>query len=117
VAAARFLTMARCPTALLEDVAPVLNEVRGWMAVVEKRPGVLYVRRLPFLHFHLAADDRRRADIRGRAGWRTVDLPRPLSARGRRLFVRELRRRYSERLRPGARTSGRCGSRSRRGRG
>ena len=92
--------MARCPPALLDDVAPLLRLVGRWPGVVQNKPGVFYVGRRPFLHFHLTADGRRRADIRGRAAWLPVELPRPLSARRRLLLVRELRRRYAERLRP-----------------
>ncbi|MBI1847696.1 MAG: hypothetical protein HYR86_12080 [Candidatus Rokubacteria bacterium] len=48
--------MAYCPPALLDDLAEVLAEVRAWAGVVEKKPGVFYVRRQPFLHFHLVRD-------------------------------------------------------------
>lgn len=89
--------MARCPLALLDDVADVLADVRGWAGVIERRPAVFYASREPFLHFHLGADGRRRADIRGRAGWVALELPRPLSDRRRRDLRRELRRRYAER--------------------
>jgi hypothetical protein len=103
--------VAHCPPARLDDVIDVLRDVRGWAGVVEKKPGVFYASREPFLHFHLAADGRRRADIRGRAGWIALELPRPISRRRREAFLRELRRRYAER---GASTSsGRSGRKSR----
>ena len=89
--------MAPCPAALLDDVVDVLDDVRGWVGVVEKRPAVFYASRAPFLHFHLAADGRRRADIRGRAGWISLELPRPITQRRRQDLLRELRRRYVER--------------------
>jgi hypothetical protein len=88
--------MAHCPAALLNDLGPVLAMVRGWAGVVEKAPGVFYVRRQPFLHFHLVDGGRRRADVKGRTGWAQVDIPRPASATRRRALVRELRRRYDE---------------------
>ncbi len=97
--------MAHCPPALLADVVDVLAEVRGWAGVVEKTPGVFYVRREPFLHFHLASDGRRRADVKGRAGW--LALPLPTSARRRQALLRELRRCYAER--GGSMSSGRSG--------
>ena len=103
--------MAHCPPALLDDVADVLDDVRGWAGVVEKKPGVFYASRQPFLHFHLTVDGRRRADIRGRAGWIALDLPRPVSGRRRQAFLRELRRRYGER--GGSKSSGRSGRKSR----
>jgi hypothetical protein len=89
--------MARCPLHRLEDVADVMAEVRRWDGVVEKSPAVFYLRRAPFLHFHLIDGVRRRADIRTPTGWVQVELPQPLSASRRRAFVAELRRRYRER--------------------
>ena len=88
--------MAYCPPELLADLADLLGEVRTWARVIEKKPNVFYVRRQPFLHFHLVEGGRRRADVKGRAGWVQVDLPRPLSATRRRAFLRELRSRHGE---------------------
>jgi hypothetical protein len=103
--------VAHCPPALLDDVVDVLDAVRGWAGVVERKPGVFYASRQPFLHFHLAADGRRRADIRGRAGWIALELPRPISERRRQDLLRELRRRYAER--GGSKSSGLSGRKSR----
>ena len=90
----------RCPPRLLDDLAGVLAEVRGWPGVLENKPGIFYARRQPFLHFHLDHEHRRRADIKGRAGWLPFDLPRPVSATRRVAFLRELRKRYAERETP-----------------
>jgi hypothetical protein len=91
--------VAHCPPAELDDLADLLAELRTWTGVVEKKPNVFYVRRAPFLHFHLVDGGRRRADIKGaRAGWTQRDLPRPLSAARRRAFLRELRMRHGEKL-------------------
>jgi hypothetical protein len=87
----------RCPAELLDDVAAVIAEVRSWADVVERKPAVFYVGRQPFLHFHLVEGGRRRADIRGRAGWTQIALPRPLPASGRRRFLAALRAHYGER--------------------
>jgi hypothetical protein len=91
--------MARCPQHMLEDVAGVIAELRRWEGIVEKKPAVLYLRRQPFLHFHLMEGVRRRADIKSGDGWIQVDLPQPLSANRRRAFLKELRRRYRETVR------------------
>ena len=93
--------MAHCPPALLDDIADVLADLRAWPGVVEKSPGVFYARRNPFLHFHLIKDGlveggRRRADVKGRAGWTSLDLPRPISAAKRRAFLKLLGARYRE---------------------
>ena len=113
--------MVHCPPALLDDIADVLADLRGWPGIVEKSPGVFYARRNPFLHFHLikgglikgglikdglikdglikdgpVEGGRRRADVKGRAGWISLDLPRPISAAKRRAFLRLLGARYRE---------------------
>jgi len=88
--------VAYCPPELLDDLADLLAEVRTWAGVIEKKPNVFYVRRQPFLHFHLVQGGRRRADVRGRSSWVQLDLPRPISTTGRRAFLRELRTLYGE---------------------
>jgi hypothetical protein len=103
--------MTRCPPTRLTDLDPVLAAVRTWAGVVEKTPGVFYLHREPFLHFHLTADGHRRADIKGSAGWTPVELPRRLSARGRARLLRALRCRYAER--PVSKSTGRSGRKSR----
>jgi len=92
--------VAHCPPELLDDVADLVAEVRAWAGVIEKKPGVLYVRGQPFLHFHLLEGGRRCADVKGRAGWARLDLPRPISAARRRAVLRELRARYAEKQPP-----------------
>jgi hypothetical protein len=86
-----------CPPEQLDDLADVLAEVCTWPGIAEKKAGVFYMRRQPFLHFHLVEGGRRRADIKGGAGWVELDLPRPVSATRRRAFLRELRIHYDER--------------------
>ena len=88
--------MAYCPPELLDDLADLLADVRTWAGVIEKRPGVFYVRNQPFLHFHLLAGGRRRADVKGHTNWVQLDLPRPVTATRRRALFRELRMRYGE---------------------
>jgi hypothetical protein len=88
--------VAHCPPPLLDDIADVLARLRRWPGVVENSPGVFYARRQPFLHFHLVEDGRRRADVKGRTGWTSLDLPRPISPTKRCAFLRLLGARYSE---------------------
>jgi hypothetical protein len=95
--------VAHCPLELLADLADVLAEVRTWRGVSEKHPAVFYLRREPFLHFHLFPGPRRRADVKGERGWFQLELPRTMTDRARRALGRELRRRYAERT-SGART-------------
>lgn len=103
--------MTRVPPSLLTDLTPVLAVVRTWPGVAEKTPGVFYVHREPFLHFHLAADGRRRADVKGSKGWIPIELSRPIPAQGRARLLRELWRHYAER--PASKSSGRSGRKSR----
>ena len=90
--------MAYCPPSMLGDLVPVLDAVRTWPGVVERRPGIFYLHRQPFLHFHRGADDGRRADVKGLRGWSQVSLPLPLNITARRAFVRVLKARYAERV-------------------
>ena len=99
--------MPHCPPEQLDDIADVLTEVRGWERILEKKTGIFNLGREPFLHFnlgrepflhfHLVEGGRRRADVKGRTGWKQFDLPRPASTVRRRAFLRELRLRYRER--------------------
>lgn len=88
--------MSFCPPELLDDLADVLATVRGWEGVVEKKPGVFYVRSAPFLHFHLLEGGRRRVDIKGRSDWAQFELARPAPATKKRALLRELVARYDE---------------------
>jgi hypothetical protein len=86
--------MAHCPPELLDDVADVLADLGSWPGIVQRSRGVFYLRRQPFLHFHLLAGGRRCADIKGVNGWNRLDLPRPVSATKRTLLLRALRRHH-----------------------
>jgi hypothetical protein len=88
--------VAFCPPELLDDLGDVFADLRNWVGVLEKRPGVFYAHGQPFLHFHLLAGARRRADVKGHTNWTQLDLPRPVTATRRRALIRELRIRYGE---------------------
>lgn len=92
--------MAHCPPELLDDIGDVLDQVRAWAGIAEKKAGVFYLGRQPFLHFHLARGGGRRADVKGPAGWQQIDLPRPVSATRRRALLRDLRVHYRDRRSP-----------------
>jgi len=88
--------VAYCPPELLDDLADLFADLRTWAGVIEKRPGVFCAHNQPFLHFHLLAGGRRRADVKGRTNWGQLDLPRPVTAMSRRDLLCELRMRYGE---------------------
>ena len=100
--------MTRIDPGRLDDLTEVLDEVRRWEGVEDRSGGTLYLRRKPFLHFHVGRDSRR-ADVRGSEGWVQVDLPEPAPASARRRLLTELRTAYAATAtpprpaRPGAR--------------
>ena len=92
--------MAHCPPDLLDDLADVFANVRTWPGVIEKRPGVFYAHKRPFLHFHLLSGRRRRGDDKGHTNWVQLDLPRPVSATRQRALLRGLQMCYGDKVEP-----------------
>ena len=88
--------MARFDLARLDDIARVLGDVRGWPGVEERSPATFYLRKQPFLHFHVGRDSRR-ADVKGADGWIQVDLPEPAPPGTATRLQRLLRDEYSRR--------------------
>lgn len=87
--------MAHCPFERLSDLRATLDEIRGWPSIREASPGVFYVKRIPFLHFHVNKEGRRWADARLGGDWGPeIDVPEPASATAQQSFLREVRRRY-----------------------
>jgi hypothetical protein len=87
--------MTRARRKDLRDLAGVLAQVRAWPDVHERTPGVFWIRRTPFLHFHVRGDDRRaHAKRDGRWG---AEIPVPFDAgtRVKTALLRELRARYA----------------------
>jgi hypothetical protein len=78
----------------LLDIADVLDEVRALPGVAERSPGVFYIGRDPFLHFHTKAGARW-ADARAGREWgQEMPLPFGPPDRAKSRFVKEIRRRY-----------------------
>ena len=90
------VALSRFDPTRLDDLSDVLAEVRGWPGVEERSFGTFYVRRRPFLHFHVGRDNRR-ADVRQTSGWLQIELPEPLPAAIRRRLRSVLRLEYEER--------------------
>lgn len=57
--------------------------------------GTFYLRRRPYLHFHVGHDSRR-ADVRLAEGWVEFDLPEPLPVGVKRAFLVLLRDEYAD---------------------
>ena len=88
--------LSRVDMARLDDLKEVLRQVRSWEGVEDRGGGTFYLRRKPYLHFHIGRDGRR-ADVRRVEGWVEFDLPEPLPAGARRQFVELLREEYEDR--------------------
>jgi hypothetical protein len=85
--------------ARLDELADILEGLRGLPELVEVRPGVFYVKRKPFLHFH-ESTTARLADVRDGDDWgERIELPLgrvPKSASTK--FLREVRKRLASTL-------------------
>ena len=78
----------------LVDVAHVLDTIRSLPGVTERSPGIFYIGRTPFLHFH-TRDGERWADARvGRAWGSEIPLPFKSGGRMKSAFLKEVRARY-----------------------
>jgi hypothetical protein len=87
--------MAHCPPESLDDLDAVFRELQTWDLVVQHNVGVYYLKRTPFLHFHLLAGGGRVADARDGRNWgQRIELSYPASRPRQHAFMRELRRRY-----------------------
>jgi hypothetical protein len=78
----------------LRDIVDVLDQIRLLPGVAERAPGVFYLRRVPFLHFHTKGSARW-ADAKIGSTW-GAEISIPLGASGalKAAFVDEVRARY-----------------------
>ncbi len=78
----------------LRDLEDLLWAIRRLPEISEPKPGIFYLRRSPFLHFH-TKDGSRWADVKVGATW-GPELPIPFNCgrRERSVFLRETRARY-----------------------
>ena len=98
--------MAHCPYDQLNDLESTLEEIRQLEKIVEKKPGVFYLKSKAFLHFHIkttkskvkgeAPHIRRWADARETLDqWGSeIDLPFSLNDQQKQSFIKEVQRRY-----------------------
>jgi hypothetical protein len=82
--------------ARLDGLDPILEGLRALPGLVEVKPGVFYVKRKPFLHFHTSAAARA-ADVKEGADWgERMELPiGPVSKTACATFLREVKRRLA----------------------
>jgi hypothetical protein len=78
----------------LRDLEDVLSTVRTWTGISEPTPGIFYLRRKAFLHFH-TKDGARWADAKFGKSWGSeIPLPMNCGQRAKERFLREIRVRY-----------------------
>jgi hypothetical protein len=86
--------MAHCPSEKLSDLRALLAEIREWPEIREVKPGIFYLRRMPFLHFHLKDGDRW-ADVRCGRDWASpIGIPFSPTAKEREDFLKAAGRCY-----------------------
>jgi len=87
--------VAHCPIDKLDDLRDLLEAIRTLPGVREPGAGIFYVRRTPFLHFHINRGGRRWADVRvGRSWGNEIEIRFGATAADRKRFLREVQRRY-----------------------
>jgi hypothetical protein len=86
--------MAHIQYSELNDLEPLLEQVRALHKLVEKKPGIFYLKNQAFLHFHVSKDGRRYAHARGPGEWQELDAPKPFSAAKQKKFLGEVKKNY-----------------------
>ena len=95
--------MAHCPFEKLADLRDLLDEIRALPGIDEQKPGIFYLGRLAFLHFHIDKSGRRWADVRDGSEWGAeLDLAIGASKAAQARFARDVKRRYQACARPKA---------------
>jgi len=86
--------MSRARRADLRDLADALARIRALPGLTERAPGVFWLGRIPFMHFHTARPPRRVHAKNGTRWGAEIVLPVGAGRSTRAAFVREIRARY-----------------------
>jgi hypothetical protein len=78
----------------LDDLRDALAHIRTLPGLTERAPGVFWLHRLPFMHFHTARPPRRVHAKKGACWGTEIVLPVGAGRAARAAFVREIRARY-----------------------
>ena len=79
----------------LRDLRDALARIRTLPGLTERAPGVFWLRRTPFMHFHTTRPPRRVHAKNGRGWGAEIVLPVGATRAERAAFVREIRVRYA----------------------
>jgi hypothetical protein len=89
--------MAHCPYELLQDLEPVLEEIRKFPKIKETKPGIFYFKGQGFLHFHINKENKRWADVRDGQGWVSLmELPFPPTKTLAKKFLKEVQLKFEK---------------------
>jgi hypothetical protein len=91
----------------LRDLRDALARIRALPGLTERAPGVFWLGRTPFMHFHTARPPRRVHAKNGRTWGAEIVLPLGAGRAARDAFVREIRTRYAACVARHARPRGR----------
>jgi len=86
--------MPRARRADLSDLRDALATIRTLPGLVERAPGVFWLHRVPFMHFHTARPPRRVHAKKGTDWGAEIILPIGAGPAARAVFVKEIRARY-----------------------
>ena len=78
----------------LDDLRDALAHIRALPGLTERAPGVFWLHRIPFMHFHTARPPRRVHAKKGGRWGAEIVLPVGAGRAARAAFVREIRARY-----------------------
>ena len=88
--------MGRCSYEKLKSFEPALEKIRELENIVEPKPGIFYIKRNPFLHFH-EKEEKIWADIKDGKNWgEPIIIPEKVTRKFITSFVKEVHRRYLE---------------------
>lgn len=86
--------MPRARRADLSDLDDALATIRALPGLIERAPGVFWLHRVPFMHFHTTRPPRRVHAKNGKNWGAEILLPMGAGRAARAAFVREIRARY-----------------------
>lgn len=88
--------MGHCKPEELNDIEDILEEIRQFDGLKERKKGVFYYKSKGFLHFH-SKDGERWADARCGVNWGdAIDLPFTASPKQKKAFLKTIAYYYEE---------------------
>ncbi|MBC7429824.1 MAG: hypothetical protein H7336_14515 [Bacteriovorax sp.] len=89
--------MGRCRYEKLEALEPALEEIRKLELLKETKPGIFYLKSQGFLHFH-EKEEKIWADVKTEKCWLPVDIPKKITKKFLKDFVKTITEHYENAL-------------------